>query len=1348
MRKIKYLKSVILIITLILTFALMTPLCLYAFNFNIPVGNRITYSEMVNIVNSGGSANKLEITFNGITSNNISFTDTSIIINSYPNSSDVQSFIKNSLSNSNASVSIYGTGEQMLTGSSGDALGNTSPSPGGIEYYYFYDSYIYSNLNWNVYMNGSQYVAEVTISADSVRNNYSIYSTAQFSDGSASITKKYNVVLPEPDCYLVASDVLKFSSSNASFSDSSVTLSSYPTDSNIETFIEKTLNNTNITYSVYSFYPTEGYKTDLNSYTTTASQAGTKWNVYKSGLGYKVDITLVINNVFSTNMLPSSATINGVPDGFKETHSIIKSFDVYFANNTVIPTGLFVEQGAPTIKVGETLALDPTVFPANSIPVSFKCISSNSSVVSVDSKGNIKGLKAGKAVITITEPVSGYSVTSSVLVEEDEVLPESISLSQSTLKLKEKETASLLVYFNPKNVDDDTITWSSSDSAVAKVDSNGIVTAVKAGTAIITAKTINNKTATCTITVDEIKPEKVTLNKSTLTLTIGKNETLKATILPDNATDKTLTWSSNNTSVATVDKNGKVTAVKAGNATITVKTVNGKTATCTVTVGDIKAEKVSLNKSSAKVYVGETVTLTATINPEDTTDKTLTWSTSKSSVATVDKNGKVTGVKAGTATITVKTVNGKSASCTVTVDDVQATSVTLNNSTLSVKKGSSATLTATIAPKNTADKTLTWSTSNSAVATVSGGKVTGVKAGTATITVKTKNGKSATCKVTVTEDVLATSISLNKTELTLDKGYSATLTATIAPTNVTDKTVTWSTSDSSVATVSGGKITAVKGGTATITAKTANGKTATCTVNVFEEILPETFKVNNPSISIEEGKTAIIGYTLLPANSTNKKITWTSSDSSVVSVNGTRVTGLKPGTATITGKTVNGLTATCTVKVKEKTVSITVPSTITAYVGDTVDFSGTTTINPADVTVDKLTWTSSKTNVGTVSGPKFTAKAPGMTYVTAKYGEKSSTCTVIVKSAEDKILDSVTGISINPSSVKEEVGYTKNLAVTISPSTVKASDLDIIWTSSDLSTVYVTSGGQITLKKAGTATITASLANGQKATCTVTATEPDTTDYSEVYATLVHDNKTVYINMGDTIKLDYYLSDPDADESKVKLKWRLNPVWTNDGPVYSTNIILNDDGSITAIDADSVSISLITIGSDGTELLTPEGYSTRSTCQIVVKLNEAQWQEKRMAFANEVLRLCNIEREKAGVAPLQLMDELNFIAQIRADELTEYGSISINGGHYRPDGTKWTTVFQNVSVKKRAWGENLIQNYGTPESVVHGWMTCPGHKANILRENFTHMGIGVTFNGSSDCTESYIVSQIFIESNE
>jgi len=247
---------------------------------------------------------------------------------------------------------------------------------------------------------------------------------------------------------------------------------------------------------------------------------------------------------------------------------------------------------------------------------------------------------------------------------------------------------------------------------------------------------------------------------------------------------------------------------------------------------EIAVTSINLNKTTLALTVGSSETLTATVLPDNATDKTVTWTSSNTAVATVDANGKVTAVAEGTATITAK-AGDKTATCAVTVSGsvVAVTSINLNKTTLTLTVGGSETLTATVLPDNATDKTVTWTSSNTAVATVdANGKVTAVAVGTATITAKAGD-KTATCAVTVSGSVVnVTDITLDRTALTLTPGSSATLTATVTPSNATNKTVTWTSSNTAAATVdANGKVTAVTVGTATITA-TAGDKTATCAV--------------------------------------------------------------------------------------------------------------------------------------------------------------------------------------------------------------------------------------------------------------------------------------------------------------------------------------------------------------------------------------------------------------------------------------------------------------------------------------------------------------------------------------
>lgn len=415
--------------------------------------------------------------------------------------------------------------------------------------------------------------------------------------------------------------------------------------------------------------------------------------------------------------------------------------------------------------------------------------------------------------------------------EEPIVNVSSITLNSTGLDLTEGDSFKLTATVSPDNATDKSVVWSSSNASIASVE-DGVVTAVKEGSATITvASKDGGARATCEVTVSArvIEVESVTLSQKEATITVGSSMTLTATVLPENATDKSVTWTSNNTSVATV-VNGEVKAVGVGSASITA-TAGGKNATCTITVKEavIEVSSVTLNQTSYSLWEGETFNLTATVKPDDATDKTVTWKSSNENVLTV-YGGKVTAVKAGTATVTA-TAGDKSATCEVEVKaKVAVTSVTLDRNKLTIDVGSSETLTATVLPDNAYDKTVYWASSDSDIASVKNGTVKGISEGQATITA-TAGDKTASCVVTV-KFVELQDISLSHTELTLDPGQYENLVVTFYPENATDKTVVWTTSDEAVAKVSSnGRVTAVKAGTATITA-TAGELKATCFVTV------------------------------------------------------------------------------------------------------------------------------------------------------------------------------------------------------------------------------------------------------------------------------------------------------------------------------------------------------------------------------------------------------------------------------------------------------------------------------------------------------------------------------------
>lgn len=241
-----------------------------------------------------------------------------------------------------------------------------------------------------------------------------------------------------------------------------------------------------------------------------------------------------------------------------------------------------------------------------------------------------------------------------------------------------------------------------------------------------------------------VKPTKITI-PSVVSVEVGESKDIEATVSPANA-EYTLTWSISDNSIATVYQNGMITGKSVGYADLKVKADNGVYAMCRVSVYKPTPSSVSM-RSSLAMNVGDTYTLSPTVYPSNS-QYTLTWTSSNTNVATVTSSGKVTAKSAGTANITVKTDNGKTATCNVTVSAKSVTSVSIP-STLSMEVGETHTLTPTITPSNAATSYM-WSSDNNSVAEVSQtGVVTAKDAGIANITVKTDNGKTANCKVTV-----------------------------------------------------------------------------------------------------------------------------------------------------------------------------------------------------------------------------------------------------------------------------------------------------------------------------------------------------------------------------------------------------------------------------------------------------------------------------------------------------------------------------------------------------------------------------------------------------------------------
>jgi uncharacterized protein YjdB len=384
------------------------------------------------------------------------------------------------------------------------------------------------------------------------------------------------------------------------------------------------------------------------------------------------------------------------------------------------------------------------------------------------------------------------------------------------------------------------VSWSSSNTAVATVDANGVVLAVAAGPATITA-TSEGQSGTAAITVTALAIASVQVTPASGSIEVG--QTLQLTATPKDAggnplSGRTVTWSSNNTAVATVDANGVVSGVTAGPATITA-TSESKSGTAEITVTELPVASVDVQPTSWSLEIGQTIQLTAT--PKDGSGNPLSgravaWSSGNTAVATVDADGIVTGVGAGIALIVAES-EGQSGTAEITVTEAAVSSVEITPSALNIEVGQTAQLTAT--PRDASGnalsgRTVFWSSSNTAVATVDQtGLVTGMGAGMAVIVAESE-GASGAILVEVIDAPVA-SVEVTPASANVDVTHTTQLSATLrdAQGNIlSGRTVTWSSSNPSVATVNAsGWVTGKAEGPVTITA-TSEAQSGTAAITV------------------------------------------------------------------------------------------------------------------------------------------------------------------------------------------------------------------------------------------------------------------------------------------------------------------------------------------------------------------------------------------------------------------------------------------------------------------------------------------------------------------------------------
>ena len=691
------------------------------------------------------------------------------------------------------------------------------------------------------------------------------------------------------------------------------------------------------------------------------------------------------------------------------------AFTIRVAGAAIPVTGITLNNSVLNLTIGGAdSTLTAGYVPAATTQAGVTWSSSDPSVAAVSGNGTVHAVAAGSAVITAVSTANSSVFAACTVNVVSIVIPVTgITLDKAVLSLNKGETGVLAAAYTPAATTQTGIVWSSSDPSVAAVSGDGTVTAVAEGTAAITAASAANSSvfAACTVNVVSIviPVTGIALDKAALSLNKGETGVLTAAYTPAATTQQGLTWSSSNPSVAAVSNNGTVTAVAEGTAAIiAASTANSSVfAACAVTVAT-PLTGISLSPNPLSIRgLGTTGSFTVTYVPADTTQTGVTWSSSNPSVAAVSGNGTVIAAAGGTATITaVSTVNGSISGTAAVNVVIPVTGIALNPTALSLYKGETGSLTVNYTPAATTQTGVIWSSSNTAVATVTNGTVAAVGAGDAVITATSAVDatKTANCAVTITLPPL-TRISLTPAPLIIGVGTTGSFTLQYIPAATAQTGVTWSSDNTSVATVDSntGVIIAVAVGTANITAtSTVNSSiSGTAAVNV---VIPVTrITLDQSTLNLNKGGTGSLTVTYVPSNTTQTGVIWSSSNTAVAAVSGDgRVAAVGGGKATITAASAadSTITAECAVTVTAPITGLSLPAAMTLSVGGSGSL--TVTYAPSDTTQKDVTWSSDNTSVAAVDSNTgvITTVAVGTANITATStvnGSISGSCALTVK---------------------------------------------------------------------------------------------------------------------------------------------------------------------------------------------------------------------------------------------------------------------------------------------------------------------------------------------------------------
>ena len=804
--------------------------------------------------------------------------------------------------------------------------------------------------------------------------------------------------------------------------------------------------------------------------------------------------------------------------------------------------------------VGDHQFLQATVLPTYASTKDVEWSSENTNVVTVSETGYISAVGIGSTKITVSA-VDGSGVKAYCLVDVKGTSVSQIQLSQDYLEMETNENYQLTYSILPTNASDKSVTWSSSNQDVAIIDNNGMIRTLNIGETIIKVTSNSNPdvNAVCRLIVVPTLVEYISITPNNISLQVGQTATLKTAIIPDSATNKEVTWSSDNESVVIVSDLGVVSAISIGSTNITAiaKDGSGVFAKCVVNVIPTIAESIQIDSPiNTSFKVGEKIQLTATVFPENATDKSIVWSSSNKIVASVDNNGIVTANSEGNVTITATNSVGQTDEIELIVIPTLAEHISLMPNNVTLQALESIDLIATISPATTTNKSVIWTSSNESVAVVDdNGHVIAKSVGQTTIMATTIDGSNLTAEaVVIVEPTLAENITIiyegNKS---LMVGQKAQLSALIYPETATDKSIIWNVQDSNVLNIdANGLVTAISVGESWVSATNSAGHVDYVNFTVVPTMV-SSISLDRSSVSLKVGEMTRLTAFVYPDDATDKTLEWMSEDESIAMVdNEGNVLAKSLGSVVVAAIATDGsgVSASCDITVVPtpvESVAITSEGSTTIKVGETVQLYAL--VSPETATDKSVVWQSIDQSIATIDNNGLvTAQSVGTTMITATSGEKTAEITITV----DKTL--AESIVLNKTSYELRVSETVQLVTTIFPSTTTITEVE--WLSSDLNVAYVDAYGNVVAVGIGNAIISAKTIDGShlETYCLISVVK------TPVEQVVIEYDGSSILQVGDQVQLSAYVMPETSTDKSINWKSQNENILT-----------VNDNGLVTAV---------------------------------------------------------------------------------------------------------------------------------------------------------------------------------------